>query len=273
MVATAPDRHMEILRACAERHIDFATEKPMALTGGEAREMEVLASAAKIKLMVNYENVWQGSSQVMFGRVAGGTIGPLQKINVLYGHALLKDEGASKHSADWLYDPARGGGALMNFGSYGAEWALWLKGRPASVYAYSLKSKTGNSESADDDDVILLKYPDGTATIQASSFWPFNQGQVEAYGPKGSLLATPDALYFRAAGSEAEAGNPDGRAISLPLVLHETSSAVAYFIYHIRHDQPIEDPVSAKMNVQVADILDAAKESIRTGTVVELPAQ
>jgi predicted dehydrogenase len=255
MVTTAPDRHLEILRACAQRHIDFATEKPMALTGGEAREMEALASAAKIKLMVNYGNVWEGSSQVMFGRVAGGTIGPVQKINVRYGNA-----------------GSIGVGSLMEFGSYGAEWALWLKGRPTSVYAYSPKLNSGNSGSANDDDVILLKYPDGTATIQASNDWPFEQSWVEAYGPKGSLLATQDALYFRAAGSKAEIGNPDGRAISLPLVLHETSSAVAYFIYHIRHDQPIEDPVSAKMNVQVADILDAAKESIRTGAVVELPA-
>jgi hypothetical protein len=54
--------------------------------------------------------------------------------------------------------------------------------------------------------------------------------------------------------------------------LHETSSAIAYFVYHIRHDQEIEDPVSARMNVEVNEILDAAKESIRTAANVKLPA-
>ncbi|HEV2352339.1 MAG TPA: Gfo/Idh/MocA family oxidoreductase [Terriglobia bacterium] len=273
IVTTAPDHHLEILRECARRHIDFSTEEPISLTAKDAREMESVARAARIKLMVNYANVWVGSSQEMFGRVAGGTIGPVQKIDVRYGHVRPKETGKSKNDASWRNDPARGGGALMDFGCYGAEWALWLKGRPSSVFAYSLNLKRGNSESADDDDVILLKYPDGTATIQASHDWPFNQGEVEAFGPKGSLLATRDALYFRAARSKAEVGYLDGRAIALPTVLHETSSAVAYFIYHIRHDQPIEDPVSARMNVQAAEILDAAKESIRTGAAVELPRQ
>lgn len=273
MVATAPDRHLEILRECAQRHIDFSTENPMAATADEARAMESLAAAANIKLMVNHGNVWDGSSQVMFGRVAGGTVGPVQKINVRYGHAGPAETGASKYFAKWYYDPARGGGALMDFGSYGAEWALWLKGRPSSVYAYSLNLNTRNSDSGRDDDVVLLKYPDGTATIQASWDWPFPQSRVEVFGPKGSLLATPDALYFRGAETEAEIENSEGRPLELHYVLHETSSEVAYFVYHIRHDAPIEDPVSAAMNVQVAEILDAAKESIRTGAAVELPVQ
>jgi hypothetical protein len=37
----------------------------------------------------------------------------------------------------------------------------------------------------------------------------------------------------------------------------------------IRRNQPIEDLVSAKLNVQVMEILDAARESIRTGKVLE----
>ncbi|HLY60139.1 MAG TPA: Gfo/Idh/MocA family oxidoreductase [Terriglobia bacterium] len=272
MVMTAPDRHLEILRECAKRHIDLLTENPLAISAPAAQEMEELAIASKIKLMVNYENVWTASSQRMFGRIAGGTIGPVQKINVRIGRSMPTGIGGSKDLNNWIYDPTRGGGALIDFGSYGAEWALWLKGRPSSVYAYSVNSKTGDADSVDDDDVILLNYPDGVATIQASWKWPFEQRRVEAFGPKGSLLATPDALYFRAAGTKADIENSEGRAIELPFVLHETSSSVAYFVYHIRHDEPIEDPVSVKLNVQVMEILDAAKESIRTHAVVELPS-
>ena len=161
----------------------------------------------------------------------------------------------------------------MDFGGYGAEWALWLKGRPSSVYAHSVKLKAAPSLSVDDDAVIVLTYPDATATIQASWDWPFNQGQVQAFGPKGSLLATRDALFFQSARTPTTIENPEGRALEMPVVLHETSSAIAYFVYHIRHNQEIEDPVSARMNVEVNEILDAAKESIRTGASVKMPAE
>jgi predicted dehydrogenase len=272
IVTTATSRHLEILMECAKRHIHFATESPMAATTAEAREMESLASAAKIKLMVNYWNAWVAPSQELHGRILGGAIGPVQKIVVQYGHEGPRAIGVSKNFADEPYDPVKdGGGALMDFGSYGAEWALWLKGRPSSVFAYSLKLKTGQSNDLDDDAVILLKYPDATATIQASWDWPFTQGQVQAFGPKGSFLATKDALYFQAARAPTTIENPEGRSVELPFVLHETSSAIAYFVYHIRHDELIEDPVSARLNVEVAEILDAAKESLRTGRAVELP--
>src|ERR1051326_9322176 len=54
IVTTANNRHLEILRECAKRHIHYSTEKPMATSGADAREMEWLANAAGIKLMVNY---------------------------------------------------------------------------------------------------------------------------------------------------------------------------------------------------------------------------
>jgi predicted dehydrogenase len=274
VVTTSTNRHLEILRECARRHIHFATEKPMANTAEEAHEMESLARDAKIKLMVNYWNVWVAPSQEMHGRVLGGSIGPIQRILVRYGHQGPKEIGVSKYFADWLYDPVKnGGGALMDFGSYGAEWALWLKGRPSGVYAYSLRLNAEQPSDVEDDAVILLEYPDATAIIQASWDWPFDQGQVQAFGPKGSLLATRDALFFQAARTPTTMENPEGRALEMPIVLHETSSAIAYFVYHIRHGQAIEDPVSARMNVEVNEILDAAKESVRMGAVVKLPAE
>jgi predicted dehydrogenase len=62
IVTTANNLHLEILRACAKRHIHFFTEKPLAATGAEAREMERLAREAKIKLMVNYGNIWAAAT-------------------------------------------------------------------------------------------------------------------------------------------------------------------------------------------------------------------
>src|SRR5438876_7577108 len=107
-VTTANDRHLEILRECAKRHIHYSTEKPMATNAAEAREMQRLADQAGIKLMVNYWNAWTASSHDLFHRVKAGEIGPVQKIIIVqYGHQGPKEIGVSKEFADWLYDPVR----------------------------------------------------------------------------------------------------------------------------------------------------------------------
>jgi predicted dehydrogenase len=41
-------------------------------------------------------------------------------------------------------------------------------------------------------------------------------------------------------------------------------------IDRIRNNKPVDDPLSGKMNVQVMEILDAARESARTGRAVDL---
>lgn len=274
IVTTENDKHLAILRECAKRHIHYSTEKPMATTGADAREMLRLANEAHIKLMVNYWNSWVAPSRDLFHRVYAGDLGPINKIDVLQGHQGPREIGVSKYFAAWLYDPVKnGGGALMDFGCYGAEWAMWLKGRPQSVYAYTLKLKTAQHNEVDDDATILLEYPDGRAIIEASWDWPESKGQVAIYGPKGSLMANEHELLSQPAGTKPNAALPFGQPVQLQPVPRETSNPIAYFVYCIRNNKPIENPVAPEMNVAVVEILDAARESMRTGRAVPMPAE
>ena len=274
IVTTENDTHLAILRECAQRHIHYSTEKPMATTGADAREMLRLANEAHIKLMVNYWNAWVAPSHDLFHRVYAGDLGPINKIDVLQGHQGPREIGVSKYFGAWLYDPVKnGGGALMDFGCYGAEWAMWLKGRPQKVYAYTLMLKSAQHNAVDDDATILLEYPDGRAIIEASWDWPESKGQVAAYGPKGSLMANEHDLFSQPAGTKPNAAMPFGEPVQLQPVPHETSNPIAYFVDCIRNDKPIENPVAAEMNVAVVEILDAARESMRTGRAVAMPAE
>src|SRR6266481_1927310 len=81
IVTTSNDRHLEILRECAKRHIHYSVEKPM----------------------VNYWNAWVAPSHELFHRVQDGQVGEVQKIIVQYGHAGPKEIGVSEYFADWLY--------------------------------------------------------------------------------------------------------------------------------------------------------------------------
>src|SRR5207245_5507356 len=62
IVTTSNDRHLEILRECAKRHIHYSVEKPMATNAADAREMEKLANQAGSKLRENYWNEWGSPS-------------------------------------------------------------------------------------------------------------------------------------------------------------------------------------------------------------------
>jgi predicted dehydrogenase len=271
IVTTENDRHLQILRECAKRHIHYSTEKPMATNAADAREMERLANQAGIKVMVNYWNAWVAPTHALYHRVHDGELGPVQRIIVQYGHQGPKEIGVSKYFGDWLYDPVKnGGGAIMDFGCYGAEWAVWLKGRPTRVSAVTQKLKVDQHNAVDDDATIVLDYPDGTAIIEASWDWPYNMGQVQVFGPKGSLLATAKDLFSRSPKDNVANGALEGERVALDPPAHETANPISYFVDCIRNNKSIEDPLSMKLNVQVMEILDAARESVRTGRQQEL---
>jgi len=270
IATTENSRHLEILKECAKRHVHFSTEKPMAISGADAREMLRLAQSSGIKLMVNYWNAWAAPTPSLFERVRAGEVGPVQKIIVEYGHAGPKEIGVSEQFANWLYDPDKnGGGAIVDFGCYGAEWALWLKGKPARVFATAKKLKTAQNNRVDDDATIVLDYPDATAILQASWDWPYGMDRVKVFGPKGSLLATGKELFFRESKSDPKNGL-EGKPLTVEPLPREKSNPVSYFVACIRENKPIEAPVSAELNVQVVEILDAARESLRTGKVRDL---
>jgi hypothetical protein len=77
-------------------------------------------------------------------------------------------------------------------------------------------------------------------------------------------------LLFRPAGSDAKVQGLDGKPVELKPLAHERSNPISYLVYCIRNNKPIEPPLSPDLNVGVVEILDAARESIRTGRAVEL---
>lgn len=272
IITTETDHHLAIVRACARRHIDVEMEKPMATTAADARKMEKLATAAHIKLMVNYFNYWLPSYQQLYQQVKDGKVGPIHQLVSQYGHQGPREIGTSREFAAWLYDPVKnGGGALMDFGCYGAALALWLKGRPDMVFARSLKLKVQQHNAVEDDAVIVLEYADGTAVLQPSWDWPFTMERIQVFGPHGSLLTLPGALMFRGYNVKASAQSPDGQPEALSPLPPARSNPIAYLVEVIQQDRPITGLLSGSLNVEVNEILDAAKESIRTGKSVAMP--
>jgi predicted dehydrogenase len=273
IITTETDHHLAIVRECAKRHINVEMEKPMATTAADARSMWHLAQQSHILLMVNYVNNWFASTQELRQQVSAGKIGSIDKIVVQFGHQGPREIGISKEFGAWLYDPVKnGGGALMDFGCYGASLAVWLEGKPVKVFAYSLQLKTSQHNAVEDDAVILLEYPHATALIEPSWDWPYTMESVQVFGLKGSLLGLPEGLLYRGFNSNGSLQNPEGQPVTTPPLPLQHANPVAYYVDHIQNHKPIRGLLSGSLNVEAVEILDAARESIRTGKVVALAA-
>src|SRR5260221_3747687 len=120
--------------------------------------MEAAAKQGGIRLIVNYETTWYPSTQKAYEVVHDqSAIGELRQIVVHDGHRGPKEIGCSAAFLEWLTDPVlNGGGALIDFGCYGAELMTWLIGgeRAASVFAMTQHIKAEVYTKVADDGTI-----------------------------------------------------------------------------------------------------------------------
>ncbi|MDY0104445.1 MAG: Gfo/Idh/MocA family oxidoreductase [Lentimicrobium sp.] len=265
--------HLAVVEACAPAGIHVMVEKPLAVNMEHALKMKALTEKFNIHLLTNYETTWYPSNQHVYALLKSDSIGDVRKIIVRDGHKGPKKIGVSPEFLDWLTDPVlNGGGAIVDFGCYGANLTTWLMEgkRPHSVTAITQQLQPENNPEVDDESIIILAYENANAIIQGSWNWPIGRKDMEVYGVKGALYAdnkTDSRLRisegydgFRQkeySSKEREAPFNDPFAF-FEAVLHNKISLAPY------------DLSSLENNLLVVEILDAARESAKTGRKVYL---
>jgi predicted dehydrogenase len=192
----------------------------------------------------------------------------LRKVVVHDGHQGPKEIGVNQEFLEWLTDPVQnGGGALIDFGCYGADLITWLmKGeRPVSVTAVTQQLKPDVYPKVDDEATILLTYPKMQGVIQASWNWPYSRKDMEVYGQTGAIFA-PNRDQLRVRLSEKE---PEKQLIAeAPKApLHDP---FAYLAAVVRGEIKEDVLSSLPTNMVVVEILDAARRSAKEGKTIFL---
>jgi glucose-fructose oxidoreductase len=260
--------HRKIVELCAKHHIPVMMEKPLAVSLQDARAIERAAREAQIQVLVNYETSWYRSNHGLFELVHAGAIGDVRKVVVHDGHEGPKEIGVSQEFLKWLTDPKlNGGGALFDFGCYGADLMTWLMNgqRPLSVTAVTQQIKPEIYLHVDDEATILLTYPKAQAILQASWNWPFSRKDMEVYGRTGYVITVGrDDLKVRRAGEKEE------QTIAARKVPFPYDDSLAYLRAIVLDGLKPDGLSSLETNVIVTEILDAARESAATGKTVNL---
>ena len=263
------NRHLEVARECLPRHINLIFEKPTASTYSEAKQIQALAQKYNVRVMTNYQMAWWPSNYVAKAAVDHGDIGTIYRLHGIVGHGGPGSDGArNKVFFDWLTDPVKNGaGALMDFGCYNALWSIWYLGMPKTVYASALHLRPDRFPKVEDAATLVLTYPNAVGIFEGSWNLPRSFQDLEIFGRPAAT--PPGSLYMTHAGVQLQSGR-EKRDLKIDPLPPEESEPVAYMVSRIRAGQPIEGLTAIDINVRVIQIIDLAKQSIKSGRPVNV---
>ena len=263
-------QHLEVVKMCAPRGIHVMVEKPLAISTDHANQMQALAKKHNIQLLTNYETTWYATNHKAFEFSQQGALGKLRKIVVHDGHEGPKEIGVNKEFLDWLTDPKQnGGGAVIDFGCYGANLITWLNGgqRPVSVVAVLQRFKPDIYPNVDDEATIVLEFPEMQGIIQGSWNWPFARKDTEVYGATGYAIAdNRSKLRVRLKGDKEE----KTETLEERAAPYNDPFALLAAVIKKEIILPPNDLSSLENNMIVVEILEAAIQSAKTGKKVML---
>jgi len=194
-----------------EKNVHVMTEKPMARTWWEARQVAEAARQSKAMFQLNDDNLFIPRYRALRNVMEDGMIGEVQHIWITRGYHGPEERG------DWFWDPMEnGGGAIMDYGSHAVSSVWFLVGYdklPIEVRSLGIGIRQrlrligGRFRQIETDDdahfkVRFVNPKNGdwiTAVIEATWAWPELgpdgsdvHGYIEVEGSTGTVTACVD---------------------------------------------------------------------------------
>lgn len=277
LIYTSTYDHRKVVEACAKNRMSAGgmgaqipaavmMEKPLAVSAEDAHAIAKASRDAEMPVLVNYFTTWEPSRHAAYEEVKEGAAGEVRKIVSHDGHGGPKEIGVGPEFLGWLTDPKlNGGGALYDFGCYGVDFMTWLMGgeRPLTVTAVTLQIKPEVYPKVDDDATIVLTYPKAVGIVQGSWNWPFGMSDVEIYGKTGEVKTLGrDSLLLR------KAGEPAAKTVQAPALMAPEDDELKYLRAVVLEGLKPSGQSALGINVVVAEVMDAARESSKRGKTV-----
>jgi predicted dehydrogenase len=272
-ISTPADTHSSLTEQALNLGLAVVCDKPFALDPEAARRTVALADERGLLLSPYQNRRWDSDFRTVRKLVSDGTLGTVTRFESRF-ERFAPQRGPGKS----------GGGTLLDFGSHLVDQALVLLGPAVSVYA-ELRVR----ESGLDDDVFVALTHAGGARSHLWGSW-----SQSAPGPRyrvtGSdatyVLGPADTQEHALIAGETPASLGDRWGVEPPEThgtLHTGTTSSPYATERGRWDlfystfagaargnnPPPVDPHDA---LATATVLEAARSSATTGTVVEVPA-
>ena len=150
-VATPHGMHFEHVMLCLRHRKAVLCEKAFALNLAQARQMIDYARREKVFLMEAFWTKFLPQYDKVMEIIRSGQIGEVRMIQADFGFR------APDPRPQRLYDPALGGGSLLDIGIYPVFLAQSILGKPTHVHAFITPYESGVDEQC----VMTLKFAGG----------------------------------------------------------------------------------------------------------------
>jgi len=180
-VATPHSGHMDCSILCLEAGKAVLCEKPFTINAAQARKVVQTARAKGVFCM---EAMWTRFFPLMARvreLVAERAVGEVRMVMADFGfRAQVSPEGR-------LFNPALGGGGLLDVGVYAVSFASMLLGRPARIASLAEIGQTGVDEQA----AMVFGYAGGQLALLATGVRTSTPQQAIVIGTDGRITIPP----------------------------------------------------------------------------------
>ena len=270
-ICTPADTHSTLTEQALRAGLAVVCDKPFALDADAALRTVELAEQLGLPLSPYQNRRWDSDFLTLRRIFDDGVLGEITGLESRFERFAPNDG-----------PPASGGGTLRDFGSHLVDQALVLLGPVESVYA-----EWRIRESGLDDDIFMALTHLGGARSRLFGSW--SQGapgvRFRLSGTDGAyVVSAPDTQedVLVTGASPAAVGEAWGRELpevwgsvrgegaprTVPAVPGAWPSFYPAFAGAVRGTGPV--PVAARDAVATARVLDAARQSASSGTVVRL---
>lgn len=266
----------DIVIDAARRGMHVMKEKPMAADLTLAEKMSVAAARGGIRLMINWPTMWMPSLHEAKRLVDAGAVGRVWQTHFRNGHGgppadFQERQPGERVGWGWLIErETNGGGAYVDFCSYGAALSRWIMGPPSRVM--SLGGRYAKDFfSVEDNAILVLGYERGHSVCEGTWTQPGRLSrvpQIVIYGTEGTIALTGNTEIQIATTSDRP-GEP--RTITCEPLPAEAKNGPSYFAHRILNGEPFEGLTDLEINRDAQEILEAGRIAMAQGREIGLP--
>ena len=277
VVVASPNRTHVPLAAALGAGLHVVVDKPLAIRAADGRRLLELAEHGGLLLTVFHNRRWDGDFLTLRRLIADGALGEIWRFESRFERWRPEVSAAAWRERG---DPEEGGGVLFDLGSHLVDQALVLFGPVSQVYAETDRRRGG--AAVDDDAFVALTHRSGVR----SHLW-MSQAAAHA-GPRMRVLGSSAGYVKQGLDLQEEPlragarpgglgwGTEDpgqwgllGTGEALEPVETERGDYGAFYagvVAALRDGG--RPPVPAREAVMVLEIIEAARESAGSGSVV-----
>ena len=281
LVSTPTAMHFEHASRALAAGKHVMVEKPTALDLAQSRALVDDARRRGLLLSVFHNRRWDADYLTVQSAIASGAFGKVINVESRLGqYASCVGPAAKEYRPNWRNEGSFGGGGLYDWGSHFVDqlWRLLWPARPVRVYA----QLRGNVWSADCDDFarVLIDFDDNnpalapgvvglveinTTTTRPLPRWHLDGTAGSAFSPFSPEFDTKVWASLRF--TPAKAGEPSRTFATAPAGPTESQIWQQFAAAARGAGEPA---VSAASVLPTMALLDAARESSRSGRAVDV---